>query len=103
MFQMMKTKPHKVCSTVASILFRKNFAVQQVKRGGKWVSPTLFTSFYLREVTRRSMDSYFTGACGNFKHLAFISCGNSCSIILFRVASYNRLCWVVNAIPLNVY
>ena len=39
------------------LLFKKNFAVQQVLRGGTW-KPQSTISFCLRDVIHRSMDTF---------------------------------------------
>ena len=45
--------------------YRSPSAVQepwsQVIQTGKWMSQILFTMFYLRDVTYKSMDTYFIG------------------------------------------
>ena len=43
-----KAGVHKARRIGASMLFQKNFAVQQVTRAGTWASQTTFISFYLR-------------------------------------------------------
>ena len=51
---------HDVKRTGVSLLFKKNFAVQQVFRSGMWKSQSTFNSFYLRDVTHRSMDTFIS-------------------------------------------
>ena len=44
-----------------SLQFRKYFAVQQVLMAGTWKFPFTFTSFYLRDITHKSMDTFSIG------------------------------------------
>ena len=57
----MKVRVHSVRSIGTSLLFKKKFAVQQILRAGMWKSHTMFTSFCLRDVTHRSIDTSFIG------------------------------------------
>ena len=57
----MKAKMHEVRNIGTSLLFKINFAVQQVLRAGMWKSQTLFTSFSLRDVIPRSSDTFSVG------------------------------------------
>ena len=41
--------------------FKKNFEVCRHLRAGTWASQSTFTSFYLRDVIGRSMDTFFIG------------------------------------------
>ena len=44
-----------------SILFRKNFAVDQVLKAGTWRGYTTFTRHYLRDIARKSLDTFHLG------------------------------------------
>ena len=44
-----------------SILFRKNFAVDQVLKAGAWRRHTTFTRHYLRGVAHKSLDTFHLG------------------------------------------
>ena len=44
-----------------SILFRKNFAVDQVLKAGTWRRHTTFTRHYLRDIARKSLDIFHLG------------------------------------------
>ena len=44
-----------------SVLFKKNFVVQQVLKVDMWASQTSFTSFHQRDVTHRNTDSSSIG------------------------------------------
>ena len=44
-----------------SILFRKNFAVDQVLKAGTWRRHTTFTRHYLRDVAHKSLDTFHLG------------------------------------------
>ena len=44
-----------------SILFRKNFAVDQVLKAGTWRSHTTFTRHYLRDIAHKSLDTFHLG------------------------------------------
>ena len=41
-----------------SILFRKNFAVDQVLKAGTWRRHTTFTRHYLRDIAHKSLDTF---------------------------------------------
>ena len=56
-----KARSHGVRSIGTILLFKKNLAFQQVMRAGMWMSQTTLTSFYLREVTHKSMDTLSIG------------------------------------------
>ena len=47
-----------------SLLFKKNFAVDQVLKAGTWRRHTTFTCHYLRDITHRSLDTLPPGPCG---------------------------------------
>ena len=44
-----------------SILFRKNFAVDQVLKAGTWRRHTTFTRHYLRDIAHKSLDNFHLG------------------------------------------
>ena len=44
-----------------SILFRKNFAVDQVLKAGTWRKHTTFTCHYLRDIAHKSLDTFHLG------------------------------------------
>ena len=44
-----------------SILFRKNFAVDQVLKAGTWRKHTTFTRHYLRDIAHKSLDTFHLG------------------------------------------
>ena len=44
-----------------SILFRKNFAVDQVLKAGTWRRHTTFTRHYLRDIDHKSLDTFHLG------------------------------------------
>ena len=44
-----------------SILFRKNFAVDQVLKAGTWCRHTTFTRHYLRDIAHKSLDTFHLG------------------------------------------
>ena len=44
-----------------SILFRKNFAVDQVLKAGTWRRYTTFTRHYLRDIAHKSLDTFHLG------------------------------------------
>ena len=44
-----------------SILFRKNFAVDQVLKAGSWRRHTIFTCHYLRDIAHKSLDTFHLG------------------------------------------
>ena len=44
-----------------TIAFKKNLSVSQVLRAGVWKKQTTFASFYLRDVTHKSLDTYSLG------------------------------------------
>ena len=47
--------------TAPSLLFKKNFAVDQVLKAGTWHRHTIFTRHYLRDLARRSLDTFHLG------------------------------------------
>ena len=44
-----------------SILFRKNFALDQVLKAGTWRRHTTFTRHYLRDIAHKSLDTFHLG------------------------------------------
>ena len=44
-----------------SLLFKKNFAVDQVLKAGTWRRHTTFTCHYLRDIAHRSLDTFHLG------------------------------------------
>ena len=44
-----------------SLLFKKNFAVNQVLKAGTWHRHTTFTRHYLRDIAHRSLDTFHLG------------------------------------------
>ena len=44
-----------------SILFQKNFAVDQVLKAGTWRRHTTFTRHYLRDIAHKSLDTFHLG------------------------------------------
>ena len=44
-----------------SLLFKKNFAVDQVLKAGTWSRHTTFTRHYLRDLAHRSLDTFHLG------------------------------------------
>ena len=46
---------------VPSLLFKKNFAVDQVLKAGTWRRHTTFTRHYLRDLAHRSLDTFHLG------------------------------------------
>ena len=47
-----------------SLLFKKNFAVDQVLKAGTWRRHTTFTCHYLRDLAHRSLNTFLPGPCG---------------------------------------
>ena len=48
-------------SIAPSLLFKKNFAVDQVLKAGTWRRHTTFTRHYLRDLAHRSLDTFHLG------------------------------------------
>ena len=44
-----------------SLLFKKNFAVDQVLKAGTWRRHTTFTRHYLRDIAHRSLETFHMG------------------------------------------
>lgn len=53
-----RPKAHDVRGLGPSIAFRKNLSIQRVLRAGTWNHQTTLTSFYLKDVTHRSFDTF---------------------------------------------
>ena len=49
------------CGIAPSLLFKKNFAVDQVLKAGTWRRHTTFMSHYLRDLAHRSLDTFHLG------------------------------------------
>ena len=47
--------------TAPSLLFKKNFTVDQVLKAGMWRRHTTFTRHYLRDLAHRSLDTFHLG------------------------------------------
>ena len=56
-----RIRSHELRAIAPSAAFKRNFAVGQVMRAGVWSRQTTFTSFYLRDVTHRSLDTFSLG------------------------------------------
>ena len=56
-----QARAHETRSVGPTIAFRKNMSVQRVLNAGVWSRQTTFTSFYLRDVTHRSLDTFSIG------------------------------------------
>ena len=44
-----------------SLLFKKNFAVDQVLKAGTWRRHSTFTRHYLRDIAHKSLDTFHLG------------------------------------------
>ena len=56
-----RIRAHETRGIGPSVAFKRNYAVGQVLRAGVWARQTTFTSFYLRDVTHRSLDTFSLG------------------------------------------
>ena len=54
-------RARETCGIAPSILFRKNFAVDQVLKAGTWRRHTTFTRHYLRDIAHKSLDTFHLG------------------------------------------
>ena len=54
-------RAHETRGIVPSILFQKNFAVDQVLKAGTWRRHTTFTRHYLRDIAHKSLDTFHLG------------------------------------------
>ena len=52
---------HKVRGIASTLLFERNFSLDQVLKVGVLRSQIIFTSFYLRDITHKSLDTFFLG------------------------------------------
>ena len=48
-------------SIAPSLLFKKNYAVSQVLKAGTWRRHTIFTCYYLRDLSHKSLDTFHLG------------------------------------------
>ena len=51
-------RDHETRGIAPSLLFKKNFAVDQVLKAGTWRRHTTFTRHYLRDLTHRALDTF---------------------------------------------
>ena len=56
-----RVRAHEVRGIAPSLLFKRNFAVEQVLKAGTWKNQTTFSSFYLRDITHKSLDTFSLG------------------------------------------
>ena len=49
------------CGIAPSLLFKKNFAVDQVLKAGRWRRHVTFTRHYLKDLAHRSLDTFHLG------------------------------------------
>ena len=54
-------RARETCGIAPSLLFKKNFAVDQVLKAGTWRRHTTFTRHYLRDLAHRSLDTFHLG------------------------------------------
>ena len=54
-------RAHETRGIAPSLLFKKNFAVDQVLKAGTWRRHTTFTRHYLRDIAHRSLDTFHLG------------------------------------------
>ena len=54
-------RARETCGIAPSLLFKKNFAVDQVLKAGTWRRHTTFTLHYLRDIAHRSLDTFHLG------------------------------------------
>ena len=54
-------RARETCGIALSLLFKKNFAVDQVLKAGTWRRHTTFTRHYLRDVAHQSLDTFHLG------------------------------------------
>ena len=59
--ELVKVKAHEVRAIATSLLFKKNSSLSEVMEAASWRSNTTFSSFYLRDVTHRSLDLHTLG------------------------------------------
>ena len=58
--QAIKVKAHEA-HKIGSSLLLKNLAIQQELKVGAWSSQSMFSGFYLRDVTHSSMETFSIG------------------------------------------
>ena len=54
-------RARETCGIAPSLLFKKNFVVDQVLKAGTWRRHTTFMHHYLRDITHRSLDTFHLG------------------------------------------
>ena len=54
-------RAHETRGIAPSLLFKKNFAVDQVLKAGTWRRHTTFKRHYLRDLAHRSLDTFHLG------------------------------------------
>ena len=54
-------RARETCGIAPSLLFKKNFAVDQVLKAGTWRRHTTITYHYLRDIAHRSLDTFHLG------------------------------------------
>ena len=59
-----RPRAHETRGIAPSILFRKNFAVDQALKAGTWHRHTTFTRHYLKDIAHKSLDTFPPGPCG---------------------------------------
>ena len=64
-----KVKAHEVRAIATSLLFKKNSSLKDVMDAASWRSHTTFASFYLRDVTHKSLDLHTLGPVVAAQHL----------------------------------
>ena len=57
----LRVRAHKVRKVAMSLLFKRNCAVHQVLKAGTWSFQSIFSAFYLRDVTHRHLDTFSFG------------------------------------------
>ena len=57
----LKVSAHEVRSVAMSLLFKRNCMVHQVLKAGTWSAQSTFSTFYLRDVTHRHLDTSAIG------------------------------------------
>ena len=56
----LKVRAHEVRKVATSLLFKRNCAVHQVLKVGTWSTQLTVSTFYLRDVTHRHLDTFST-------------------------------------------
>ena len=56
-----KVKAHEVRAIATSLLFKKNSSLTDVMEAASWRAQTTFSSFYLRDITHKSLDLHTLG------------------------------------------